>query len=328
MNIHDAPSPSPPGFPRVGFFLCVGLFLSLTVAGFLGCGSPASDVSYPAREPASPEFMPADEGSGLAFRSAATAPSEGGDADVADFEADAVETVDAEQFARKLIQTADASLVVEDFDSVPDRVESLVRQHRGFIASSRIGGHRGDRRTGTWQVRVPAEHFEPFLAAATGIGEVRSIHRKSQDVTEEFFDVEARIRNKKVQEGGLLKILEERPGKLEDVLAVERELSRVREEMERMQGRLRLLANLTALATVNLEVEEIKGYIPPESPTLARRVSRSFDGSLFALRVAAENLLVAVVALVPWLVTLGILGLPFLLVVRRLGRPRAGRKQE
>jgi hypothetical protein len=95
-----------------------------------------------------------------------------------------------------------------------------------------------------------------------------------------------------------------------------------------MQGRLRLLANLTALATVNLEVEEIKGYIPPESPTLARRVSRSFDGSLFALRVAAENFLVAVVALVPWLVTLGILGLPFLLVVRRLGRPRAGRKQE
>jgi hypothetical protein len=80
--------------------------------------------------------------------------------------------------------------------------------------------------------------------------------------------------------------------------------------MERMQGRLRLLASLTSLATITLTVEEIKGYIPAQSPTLARRVTRSFEGSLIALRQTGEALLVTLAALAPWFIVLGILSLP------------------
>ena len=211
-----------------------------------------------------------------------------------------------EQIARKLIYTADVDVVVDTFDPLPAEIERLVRRHGGYIAESSIRGSRGDRRSGTWKVRIPVGQFEPFLTAASGIGEVRSLARRSQDVTEEFFDVEARIRNKRVQEAGLLKILEERPGKLEDVLAVERELSRVREEMERMEGRLRLLENLTSLTTVNIRVEEIRNYVPPQAPTFSRRVGRSFTGSLDSLRRVGESLAIGFVALVPWMIVLAI----------------------
>ncbi len=232
--------------------------------------------------------------------------------------------VEASEFSRKLIYTAEADLIVEDFDPVAAAVERLVREHGGFIASSRLGSTRGTRRSGTWQARIPADRFEAFLTATAALGEVRSVSRKSQDVTDEFFDVEARVRNKQALETRLLKILTERDGELEDVLTVERELSRVREEIERMQGRLRLLSNLSALATVNLRVEEIQNYVPEQAPTFGRRISRSFEGSLTALRQTAEAVAVAVVAIAPWLIALAVIVLPLVWLARRCLRSCCG----
>lgn len=70
-------------------------------------------------------------------------------------------------------------------------------------------------------------------------------------------------------------MLEERPGKLEEAIAIERELSRVREELERMQGRMRVLADLTSLTTAELTITEIHHYKPEDAPTLATRVRRA-----------------------------------------------------
>jgi hypothetical protein len=283
------------------------LIASLTI---LGCGSESGYDASPRRQE-SFSLSTADKQMGLALPGPAETAADSDPAAAA-----AQSTTTAEQFVRKLIYTADARLVVEQFDPVPASIEELVRKHRGYIANSKLGGTRGTRRSGTWQVRVPTDQFEAFLSATAAIGEVQSLSRGSQDVTEEFFDIEARIRNKAVQEKGLLKILEERGGKLEDVLAVERELSRVREEMERMQGRLRLLANLTSLATVNISVEEIKNYVPEQAPTFSRRLARSFGGSLAALQRTGENAMVALVAVAPWLVSLLVLGLPIAAVTR------------
>ena len=68
------------------------------------------------------------------------------------------------------------------------------------------------------------------------------------------------------------------------------ELSRVRSEIERMQGRLRALSNLTSLATVTVTASEIKGYVPPQAPTLATRISRTFAASLETLQQVGEGL--------------------------------------
>jgi len=190
---------------------------------------------------------------------------------------------------------------------VPDRVIELVKKCDGYIADSSLGGTSGENRHGTWKIRVPVERFEEFVNSSKTLGELINASISSSDVSEEFYDVEARIRNRAKEEERLLKLLEERPGKLEDVIAIERELSRVREDVERMQGRMRVLADLTTLTTVELTIREIRNYQPAEAPTLGTQVRRSFEGSLGGIREAAESVLVTTVGLVPWLAVIAIL---------------------
>ncbi|MBL9122433.1 MAG: DUF4349 domain-containing protein, partial [Planctomycetaceae bacterium] len=191
-------------------------------------------------------------------------------------------------------------------DGVTDRVIALVGKFDGYVADANLSGSTGNSRYGRWKIRVPVEKFDAFVSGAQGLGELVGAGTTSQDVSEEYYDVEARIRNKTKEEERLIKLLEDRPGKLEDVIAIERELSRVREEIERMQGRLRVLADLTSLTTVTLSIKEIRDYVPPEAPTLATRIGRSFGGSLESLRTFGENLLIGGAALVPWLPLLAV----------------------
>ena len=101
-------------------------------------------------------------------------------------------------------------------------------------------------------------------------------HVGSQDVTEEYVDLEARIRNKREEEKRLLKHLADSTGKLEDILAVEKELSRVRGEAEQMEGRLRFLADRAELSTVTIEASEWKDFKPPVAATFRTQVGRTF----------------------------------------------------
>jgi hypothetical protein len=218
---------------------------------------------------------------------------------------------------RKIIYTADVELVVEDFSGVPERVAELVRKYDGYLAGSNLSGTTGESRRGVWKIRVPVARFEEFVKSAKALGEVVRATTDSRDVSEEYYDVEARIRNKTKEEERLLKLLEERPGKLEDVIAIERELSRVREELERMQGRMRVLADLTSLTTVELSVVEIRDYRPPQAPTLATQIRRTWTGSLEALTATGRAGLLAAVALAPWIPLAAILVAAPVLVVRR-----------
>ncbi len=216
---------------------------------------------------------------------------------------------------RKIIYSASVDLVVEDFAGFNDKVASLAKQFDAYVADSNLTGSTGETHSGTWKIRVPQARFDEFVAAAKGLGELVSVGTSSKDVSEEYYDVDARIRNKTKEEERLLKLLEERPGKLADVIAIERELSRVREELERMQGRMRVLANLTSLTTVDLQVTEIHDYKPADAPGLGTRIRRAFAGSLEALASTGATALVALAAITPWL--------PLVALILGIGYPLA-----
>lgn len=223
---------------------------------------------------------------------------------------------------RKIIYTANVDLVVEDFTPAAAQVDALVKRFNGFIANSKVAGAAGESRSGEWTLRIPVANFDAFLQAAQGsLGEVRSVARDSRDVSEEFYDVEARIRNKRQEETRLLKLLEEKTGTLEDVLGIERELSRVREEIERHEGRMRVLADLTSLTTVTLAIEEVRHYVPEQATTFRDRVSRAFHESLWSMRQAGENFVVGLVGTAPWL---AIVVIPVMICVRAWRKRRRG----
>ena len=229
---------------------------------------------------------------------------------------------------RKIIYTANVELAVESFSGVPDRVIALVKQFEAYVAGSSLSGSAGENRRGHWTIRVPVSRFDEFINASKHLGELINAGTSSRDVSEEYYDVDARIRNKTKEEERLLNLLEERPGKLEDVIAIERELSRVREELERMQGRMRVLADLTSLTTVELSIVEIRNYKPPQAPTLATRIRRTFGDSLAKLQSAGEAVLLTAVGTAPWLPVAVVIASPLVLIARRHRHAIHSRRKE
>jgi hypothetical protein len=221
--------------------------------------------------------------------------------------------------SRKMIYDASIDLIVESLSKTEQAILKLITDHGGFLAESEQSSETSERRHGTWRVRVPVDRFESFAGAVSRLGEVRRNHVGTQDVTEEFFDVEARIRNKQEEEKRLVKHLAASTGNLKDILDVERELSRVRGEVEQMQGRLRFLSNRADLSTVTINAMEWKDYKPPVAPTYSTQISRTFFRSLENLGTFFTSISLVLVALIPWIpvIALGLFLVRWLLVRRR-----------
>ncbi|WZO98618.1 DUF4349 domain-containing protein [Isosphaeraceae bacterium EP7] len=218
---------------------------------------------------------------------------------------------------RKIIYNGYIDLVVDDLGGVESKLMALLKGRNGYVSETNVSGSPGSQRSGAWKVRVPAEHFTELMATIAGLGELRSTRTDSQDVSEEFYDIEARIAVKKQEEKRLLKILDEAAGKLKDILEVEKELSRVRSEIEQMEGRLRWLSHNSSLSTISLTVTEIKDYEPPVAPTYAQQVTRRFQASMTSVGEFLLQASLFVVGIVPWLVVIIPAGVLALLAFRR-----------
>jgi hypothetical protein len=209
------------------------------------------------------------------------------------------------------------TLVVEDFSKTEKKLPALVTGVGGYLADVSVDRSQGEHRAGRWVARVPVDKFEAFLDDLSKIGVPEGRHQTAQDVSEEFVDLEARIKNSKRLEERILKLVDERTGNIKDVAEAEQQLSRVREEIERMEGRMRYLANRTALTTVTINAREEHDYKPPETPAFAARVSQSWSNSLVLLRDSGERFLVGAVAAVPWICVWGIILAPGIVWLRR-----------
>jgi hypothetical protein len=194
----------------------------------------------------------------------------------------AAPTADTPGVARKIIYDAQVSVVVDSVEPTAKRVAKLVQDARGYVAEQNVTGSPGTLRAMHWRIRVPVEQFDQFVESLVSLGELERNNRTSQDVTEQYYDIEARIKNKKVEEQTLNKILQERSGKLEDVLKIEIELSRVRGEIEQLEGKIRVLANLTSLATLTLDAREREKYepAPPVVASFPTQIGRAWDNSI------------------------------------------------
>lgn len=201
----------------------------------------------------------------------------------------------------KIIRTGDIQVIVDNFDSALAKFKQTVDGIKdAYIAKAEIGGSSGQPRYGNWKARVPVAAFDSFMEQMAGLGVPERNGIDSRDVTEEFYDLDARLRNTKKEETRLVKHLETSTGKLEDILKVEHEISRVRGEIEQMEGRLRMLDNLATLTTVSVSIREIKNYVPPQSPTFIGKIQRTFSVSTEALVKFGELVVLFLVGLAPW----------------------------
>jgi len=162
--------------------------------------------------------------------------------------------------------------------------------------------------TATVELRLPPARYDDALGGLSPLGTVEAVHVAAEDVGEEYTDLAARAANARRLEERLLQLLATRTGKLDDVLMVERELARVREEIERYDGRLRFLRTRVAVSTLSVTVHEpapIVGGSPGANPILdaVRAAWRNFVHFIAALIASLGVLIpVAVLAALAWIV--------------------------
>jgi hypothetical protein len=155
-----------------------------------------------------------------------------------------------------LIRTGQASVQVDSLDRGISAVRALATRVGGFVANSSIAAGAQQTHSAMLELKIPASRFDEAITALQPIGSLESVNVTAEDVGEEYVDVAARSASAKRLEQRLIEILGTRTGKLSDVLTVERELARVREEIERQEGRMRFLRTRAALSTLAITVHE------------------------------------------------------------------------
>jgi hypothetical protein len=222
--------------------------------------------------------------------------------------------------SRKIIYTAQLDLVVEDLGHGEEELKRLVQENKSYIAKSEMHGSPGSPRSGSWTIRVSVDHFEALLEAVAKLGELRRSSVDSDDITDRYYDLKAHIKNNEVEEQGLQKLYLEKSatGKLDDLLAVRRELRNIRGDIEQQKGQLQRWDKETEYATVRVNMNDRKDYIPTTSPTFATSISRTFWGSWESLVSLGQALVLIAVAFTPWLPLLGLIALVIWFGVRRM----------
>jgi hypothetical protein len=186
---------------------------------------------------------------------------------------------------RYLIRNASLTLEVKDARKTAADLTKAVQTARGYLSDMQESVDALGVRSITVQVRIPAKRFDGAMNNIEALGKVMDRHVGTEDVTEEFVDSQSHLRNLKRTEERLLTHLA-RTGKLSDTLLVERELTRVRQEVEQLEGRIRYLANRLAYSTIGVTLQEAPKATSPvptksfSSGQIASEASRSLVGFL------------------------------------------------
>jgi hypothetical protein len=158
---------------------------------------------------------------------------------------------------RMVIHTVDLRLIVKDTQASLEAVQNLTGELGGYVASSRTW-HTEEQLSASLTLRVPADQLNTALEKLRALAlEVDSESISGEDVTQEYVDLEARLRNEEAYEKELLALLtetRERTSRAEDILAVYERLTEVRGRIEQIKGRMQYLENMSAMATITVEL--------------------------------------------------------------------------
>lgn len=156
---------------------------------------------------------------------------------------------------RKVISTATLTIEVEFVQAAINDIANITFENGGFISSSSISDIGNDQKRGYITTRIPQKNFYSVIEKIEKLGKEKYRQVSGQDVTEEFIDLSARLANLKKQEDRLGEILK-MANTVKDVLEVERELERIRGEIESLTGRLNYLNQSVEMSTISVTVIE------------------------------------------------------------------------
>lgn len=236
-------------------------------------------------------------------------------------------------YGRKVIYRADLVMKVEKFQIAQEQLFDQIHLSGAYVLQ--FSDSRNANEVGaTYVIKVPSEGFSSFLEKLQKIENLK-FEREVQgsDVTEEFVDLEARLKTQTTLEARYLDFMN-KATKTDELVRFANELAQVQGTIEQIKGRMRYLDQNVAFSTVNLRLYQASGIEEPkneeekEEKSFSDRISDALLGSANVLRQFGEGLLVVLAAMLPVLIVLGALGIPAYYIVRKRGAARRQASEE
>lgn len=225
----------------------VGIFLGLTFIMFAGC-SKKSAISYDFKaEESAPMYADSVAAPRLAMSKKMMATGNSAERNFSGSAKDSGAVVET-GIERKLIRNGDISLEVSDLEKTQAAIEEWVKEFGGYISSSNNG-----EKSSSYTVRIPSEKFDSAMDAAGALGTLKNKNISTQDVSDQFYDLQSRLETKKVLREKLNGYLRQ-ANSMQDILKVESELNSVQSDIESMEGRLKRLTSQIDFSTISVYV--------------------------------------------------------------------------
>ncbi|MFB1050321.1 DUF4349 domain-containing protein [Paraliobacillus sp. JSM ZJ581] len=210
---------------------------------------------------------------------------------------------------RKIIYHANVSLEVKDFQGTVERLEKEINGAGGYIVSSDSYQIEKNIHEGTITARIPQEQFEDFINMVEKSDmKVTQKNISGEDVTEQYVDLESRLKSKQVVEKRLLAFIEQAE-KTEDLLKISNDLANVQEEIEQITGKMNYLNNKSDFATVSLHIQESRVDIVQDGDlNTGEKVKEQMKRSVNFLLSVGSGMIVFLVGNLPILIIIAIAG--------------------
>lgn len=221
---------------------------------------------------------------------------------------------------RMVIYNANLSLEVKDYHKIEAQIQEKVSTLGGYVLESSIYLSGKERINGNLVVKVPQKSFQSFINEVESASvKVHDRHVSGNDVTEEYVDLESRLRSKRVVEERLLSFME-KAEQTEDLLRISSDLGKVQEEIEQLLGRMNYLKTNVDFSTVTLHLTEnlvTIGSIQDKDLNTWVKAKSLFMDSVNGLISLFSRIIVLAIGLSPFIAPLGIIGMIIVFYVRK-----------
>ena len=244
---------------------------------------------------------------------------------------------DATINTEKIIYSADAQLETTTFDETVAAITEMINAYGGFVESSSVNGanyynkSRGytSLRSASYTIRIPSESFASMMNALPTLGNVPFTNTYTENVTSQYYDVQARLTAYKTQEARLIEMMSVAES-VEDIITIEDRLTEIRYQIDSMQSRLNNWDRRVNYSTIYLNVSEVSEYTPAETvkvtygEKLAAAVKNGFRsvGSFFA------DFLLWLVEALPTLIILAVIAVVIIIIIRKTRGSRQARREK
>lgn len=218
-----------------------------------------------------------------------------------------------------IARTASLTIQVKDFAAARNVLDAIVSRHGGYSANLTVDTPENGQRHFQASLRIPATELTAALSDLKTLGRALTESQSGEEVTQQHADLVARLQNSRETEERLRAILQQRTGKIEDVLQVEEEIARVRGEIESMEAEQQVLEHRVSFASVDLQLfEEYKEQLNPSTMSTTGRLQNAFIEGIRNASGTILGLILLLEAFGPAILIWGaIIGVPIYIAWRR-----------